>query len=232
LAVQVRINEWLAGNATTLADPADGDFEDWFELYNAGENTVNLNGYTLTDNLTNTAKFKIPAGVTLAPHGFLLVWADDETRQNRADRDLHVNFKLGLGGEAIGLFAPNGTMVDTVEFGPQTDDVSRGRWPDGGSTPFYFMTKPSPAAANLKPDVVPAGLRITDISASGESVTITWAAQAGKTYVVQSRQSLSAGSWTALGSPVVAYQPTASYTDATMLIQPERYYRIVEQVQP
>src|SRR5438093_4968789 len=31
--VEVRINEWMADNVTALADPADGDFEDWFELY-------------------------------------------------------------------------------------------------------------------------------------------------------------------------------------------------------
>ena len=26
----------MASNTRTLADPADGDFDDWFELYNPG----------------------------------------------------------------------------------------------------------------------------------------------------------------------------------------------------
>src|SRR5207249_3976639 len=30
----VFINEWMAGNTKTLTDPADGHFDDWFELYN------------------------------------------------------------------------------------------------------------------------------------------------------------------------------------------------------
>ena len=36
----VFINEWMADNTAILADPADGQFEDWFELYNPGTNTV------------------------------------------------------------------------------------------------------------------------------------------------------------------------------------------------
>lgn len=32
--LNVFINEWMADNTFTLADPADGGFEDWFELYN------------------------------------------------------------------------------------------------------------------------------------------------------------------------------------------------------
>ena len=42
--IEVRINEWMADNRATLADPADGDYEDWFELYNPGTNTVDLGG--------------------------------------------------------------------------------------------------------------------------------------------------------------------------------------------
>ena len=32
----VFINEWMAENTSSFADPADGDFDDWFELYNPG----------------------------------------------------------------------------------------------------------------------------------------------------------------------------------------------------
>ena len=32
--VTVFINEWMAANTSFLADPADGDYDDWFELYN------------------------------------------------------------------------------------------------------------------------------------------------------------------------------------------------------
>ena len=60
--VTLWINEWMAGNAGSLADPADGDFEDWFEIYNPDATRVELAGYTLTDTLAAPGKFVIPAG--------------------------------------------------------------------------------------------------------------------------------------------------------------------------
>lgn len=146
--VFVRINEVMAGNTRTLADPADGDYDDWFELYNAGPTTVDLSTYTLTDDLTNPNQYVLPPGTLLPAGGFLLVWADDETSQNGAGRDLHVNFRLALGGEQLGLFAPDGTLVDGLTFGSQTNDISLGRYPDGGELPMYEMPSPTPRAPN------------------------------------------------------------------------------------
>ena len=77
----------------TLADPANGQFEPWFELYNGGPTNVNLAGYYLTSSPTNLFQFQIPSGYSLAPGGFLLVWADGLTGQNSGS-DLHVNFSL------------------------------------------------------------------------------------------------------------------------------------------
>ena len=144
----VWINEWMANNTLTLADPSNGQFDDWFELYNAGVHPVDLTDYTLTDDLTAPAKFKIPAGKIIPPQGFLLVWADGETAANNPSNDvLHVNYKLSQGGEAIGLFAPDGTIVDSVGFGPQTNDVSQGRFPDGSAN-VVFLDQTTPGAAN------------------------------------------------------------------------------------
>ena len=57
----VVINEWMADNAGPdgFPDPADGLYQDWFELYNPNTNAVDLSGYTLTDNLRNR-KITIP----------------------------------------------------------------------------------------------------------------------------------------------------------------------------
>ena len=60
--VNVFINEWMADNVGALADLADNNYEDWFELYNPGSNNVSLAGYYLTDTLTNKFKYQIPAG--------------------------------------------------------------------------------------------------------------------------------------------------------------------------
>jgi len=46
---QVVINEVSSGNFSGLTDE-DGDFEDWIELYNTGDQPVNLHNWVLTDN--------------------------------------------------------------------------------------------------------------------------------------------------------------------------------------
>jgi hypothetical protein len=160
----VFINEWMAGNLNYLADPADFNYEDWFELYNPATNEVDLAGFYLTDSSTNglgvvTNKFKYLITTNgphiIAPQGYLLVWADNESGQNTSGgvprTDLHVNFALSLGGEAIGLFAADGTRIDWVGFGSQTNDVSQGRFPDGEANIYWFTTNRTPRAANFVP---------------------------------------------------------------------------------
>jgi hypothetical protein len=120
---------------------------------------VDLAGYYLTDAITNKTKFLITTNMAhlIPPLGYLLVWADNESSQNLSGGvprpDLHVNFALALGGEAIGLFAADGTQIDYVEFGQQTNDVSQGRYPDGGPNIYYFPASRSPRAPNYLPGV-------------------------------------------------------------------------------
>ena len=152
-APQVFINEWLAGNTAGIMDPADGQHDDWFELYNPGANPVDLSGYFLTDSLTNHLKFPIPAGYVVPGGGFLLVWADNQPAQNtNTSPDLHVDFTLANSGGEIGLFRPDGSQMDGVSFGPQTNDISEGRWPDG-EVNRYFMNVATPRTANAGPNL-------------------------------------------------------------------------------
>jgi hypothetical protein len=156
----VFINEWMASNTNYLADPADLDYDDWFELYNPGTNTVDLAGYYLTDVLTNKTRYLITTNGphTIGPGGFLLVWADNEPGQNVSGgvprSDLHVNFQLSASAEAIGLFAADGTQIDAVSFSNQIGNVSEGRFPNGGPN-IYSMpgapTNQTPRASNFVP---------------------------------------------------------------------------------
>ena len=65
------------------------------------------------------------------------------------DPALHVSFRLNQGGDQIGLFASDGTAIDTVDFRaePQFNDISEGRFPDG-TGPDYFLATPTPLAPN------------------------------------------------------------------------------------
>src|SRR5439155_25314816 len=91
---------------------------------------------------------QIPAGYLSPPHGFLLVWADNQSSLNSSnDPDLHVDFRLNQGGDQIGLFASDGSQIDAVTFEPQFTDISQGRFPDGPGT-NYFLAKPTPRGPN------------------------------------------------------------------------------------
>lgn len=145
----VSINEWMASNSSTLADPADGHFEDWFELFNAGPTSIDLSGFYLTDSQARPTLSRIPLGTVIPAGGFLLVWADNEPTQNGPGRDLHVNFGLNNQGEEIALFNPDEQLVSLVSFGPQTSNISQGRFPDGSEPPFLSFSLPTPSAPNV-----------------------------------------------------------------------------------
>jgi hypothetical protein len=158
-SVLVYINEWMASNGSTIADPADNQYEDWFELYNAGSNPVDLSGFFLTDSTNKPTQYQIPPGFIIPPGGFKLVWADGESNQNAPGRDLHVNFSLKNEGEGIALYTPDGQSIDSISFGLQTANVSEGRFPDGAAAPFLSFSLPTPGAANIsqlanKPPVI------------------------------------------------------------------------------
>ena len=125
-AENVIISEFMAANSTTLRDE-DGDYEDWVELYNAGDTAANLGGWFLTDTTNTLAKWPFPA-TNLAPNQFLIVFASAKDRRV-AGTNLHTNFKLSAGGEYLALVRPDGTNIATQfapVFPPQVDDISYG----------------------------------------------------------------------------------------------------------
>jgi regulation of enolase protein 1 (concanavalin A-like superfamily) len=223
----VYINEWMAGNSGFIRDPADNDTDDWFEIYNPNNFTVDLGGVFLTDNLTNQFQFEVPNNghYTIPSNGFLLVWADGETGQNSTNRaDLHASFNLRQTGEAIGIFAADGRQIDAVTFGSQTNNISQGHYPDG-TGPLYFMSIPTPRAGNLIPSQ-PVPPEITSITLSGSIVSFSFGTTPGQTYRVDYKNDLNEADWTPLGSSQVALGSSISVTD-NISASPQRFYRAV-----
>ena len=223
--IHVLINEWMADNTSTLADPADGQFEDWFELYNAGTNTIDLGGCWLTDNLTNAFQFRVPTGYVMPPGGFLLVWADGEPGQNSpTNADLHAGFKLAADGEAIGLFSATGTLIDAVVFGTQTNDVARGRFPSGGNE-IRFLDRPTPGVGNG--GIAFPAPHITAVAQVADGVvSLTWESTPGRRYQVEFKSILDEPAWTRLSAPVTAVDETVTIVD-TIMPRTLRFYRVV-----
>ena len=139
----ILITEVQAANTRTVADD-QGGYSDWIELHNPTDTPVSLLGYTLTDDPAAPTKWPLPV-TTLAPGAFLVVWASGVDQV--APEGWHTNFRLNRNGEYVGLFAPDGQVVDEVTFGEQEVDVSLGRLRTVFDQWVSFPI-PTPGAAN------------------------------------------------------------------------------------
>jgi hypothetical protein len=141
---QLFINELMADNDTTIADEY-GEYDNWAEIYNADVEPVWLGDKYLSDNPDNPDKWQFP-DITLQPGEFLLVWTDGQPEQG----PLHAGYKLNDEGETLAIFDNETTgyfLIDSVNFGMQSIDVSYGREADG-IFPWVFFTTPTPGFSN------------------------------------------------------------------------------------
>ncbi len=137
----VVINELMAANTKSLTDP-QGQYEDWLELHNLTDKTVNLTGMYLTDKVDNLKKWEFPENTTIPAHGYLLVWLDED---GNAESGLHANFKLSRNGETVMLVdadTRSNQVLDRVIFEKQEKDVALGRWPNGSGALKPLQTTP------------------------------------------------------------------------------------------
>ena len=168
----LKINELMASNGNTIADNFQ-EYDDWIELYNGGSQAMDLTGYYLSDDLDILDKWAFPShssGHLIPASGFLLVWADAQVHQGSR----HTNFKLSSVGETVYLVDPDGeTVIDSIRFGEQFEDIAYGRSPNGG-TSLSYMSQPSPLVSNTghQPIVSPvtispaAGFHQTSVTVS------------------------------------------------------------------
>lgn len=140
----LRITEVCALNNTIISDEAN-EYEDWFEIYNAGSSTVNLGGMYVSDLLNSSKTFELPAFV-LPAGSYVLLWADNDEEQG----PLHTNFRLTSEGESIALFETinhGNVLVHGWKFGRMSGDVSMGFKSAEATAPDYLAV-PTPGNAN------------------------------------------------------------------------------------
>jgi len=165
---QLYINEFMASNDVSFPGP-QGDYPDWIEIYNAGDEAVMLGGYYLSDDLIDPeAMFMIPDtypdSVTVPAGGYILFYAN----KGHESSVLNLNFKLSGSGEAIGFWTPESVFIDSLTYGEQTGDISFGRYPDGTDT-WGFMTDITPGTSNTNPAPAPVELYINEFMASNDA---------------------------------------------------------------
>ena len=136
-AQQLFVNEVCASNDSVLVD-SNANYSDWIELYNASNQSLNLEGYFLSDNTNEPEKWKFPANVSIPPLGHLLVWASAENTLIGGVQ-VHTNFQIDAVKESIVLSAPDTSLIDQLTIALVPTDKSYGRQPDGSSN-WYFFT--------------------------------------------------------------------------------------------
>ena len=133
----------MASNASTIQDEV-GAYPDWIELYNGTGEAVDLEGWSLTDDVTDPTRWTFGPDQTLEHGVYLLVWADSDIDEG----PLHTNFNLDREGGDVALFDAGGTLVDAMEdYTFQGTDRSLARIPDGVGD-FTVTEAPTPGAPN------------------------------------------------------------------------------------
>lgn len=146
------INEVLAANASINRDET-GRYGDWIELYNSSTEAYNAGGMYLSNYPGDPRRWRIPDGTTIAPHGFALVWADEQPTHG----PMHANFTIAASGQTIALFdtdANLNVMVDSLVCQPTGGNVSYGRFPDGSTNTMAFTTVTPSAPNDPKPTTI------------------------------------------------------------------------------
>ncbi len=76
---QIVINEVVSSNGSGVTDE-EGDFPDWIELYNPTGSTVNLSGFSISDDSLDPGKYSLP-NVGLEAGAYFLLYASDKNRE-------------------------------------------------------------------------------------------------------------------------------------------------------
>ena len=139
LASAIRFNEWMA-------NPWSGS--DWFELYNTGNQPVDLGGSSLSDHPASvgTNQFRVAPLSFIPANGWVKWVADGQPDVGRN----HVNFVLNADGESLRLYGPTQALIDAVYYGYQSAGISEGRLPDGSTNTVRFPGSPTPGEGNYQ----------------------------------------------------------------------------------
>lgn len=122
----LKISEILVNNESNCIDDY-GSHSSWIEICNLSDNSIDIGGYYLTDDINDLTKCWIPKGdnsTVISPKDFLVLWADGMPTRGI----LHLNIDLKNAKSLILVNPVGGKIVDKIEIQqPQKPDVTFGR---------------------------------------------------------------------------------------------------------
>jgi hypothetical protein len=154
---QVIISEFMANKGSSLTARVDGQWvrPDWIEIYNGTAQTVNLEGWHLTDSRNDLARWRMPR-LIISSGRHQVVFASDKDQKYHPGNypyfdgtSYHTNFELDRDGEYLALVMPDGATVAHAyepKYPPQPGYVSYGVCDTGDG--YGYFPNPTPGAGN------------------------------------------------------------------------------------
>jgi hypothetical protein len=102
----ILINEIMSSNSSTVYDE-DGDTPDWIELFNGGNETINLYGYGISDDITDLFKWTLP-DFNIPANGHLLIFASDKDRSGQGQWETIIDW-----GDDWNYYLPQSQLPET-----------------------------------------------------------------------------------------------------------------------
>ena len=138
----VVINEVMPANVSYIFDHSY-NYGAWVELYNTGEERIDLAGYSLTDDLGDRRKFVLPSSIgDIGPGEYKIIFFDNNDLDER-----QAGFKLDCDGATLYLFSNDEFLVSNVEYGYAYPNLSYARKIDGVGV-WATCTTPTPGYSN------------------------------------------------------------------------------------
>ena len=133
------ISEIMAKNTYTKLD--NNEYNDYIEIYNGYGNSINLEGYYLSDNEYETNRWIFP-NIEIKAGEYLIIYASGK---NICDSEsCHTNFKLSSKGEIITFTDNSGNIINKFTYPALSNDVSFGYI----NRKYTILDSPSPAMEN------------------------------------------------------------------------------------
>ena len=144
------LNEVQPNNLTGITNRA-GQPAPWIELYNSGTNTLSLSNLYLANSYTNLSQWPFPAGATIAPGQFQVIFADGQTGLS-TNGEWHTSFALagGSGSVALSFIGANAQIqvLDYIDYTNLPANYSYGSFPDGQCLARQAFFRPTPSGTN------------------------------------------------------------------------------------
>jgi len=149
------INEIVADNKSIISD--NGEFFDYIELYNNSNESINLEGFCLSDDIDDLKKWCF-GEMEIKEKDYLLVFASGN---DYCSNYCHTNFKLN-NKETVILSDKDGNIVSKVDYPYLEKDTAYGYI----NNQYKVMNEATPGKENINVEFIRTSLTSSDIEIS------------------------------------------------------------------